>query len=293
MVRKSCGCLVVSLVGVLGVIAVGITLLVRPDIRFLTGHTLSRLTDGVDLSPVSYTADQLTPRALSELEADGAVTCDRSLLLVNGDHPVEASALPALGEYGDTGVWMACCAMDAYRALSEAVKEQTGQGLLISSSYRNASEQADVYAEDSSVAALPGESEHETGLALDVYVPLFAGDGFLKSEAGQFVNRDCWRYGFIIRYPLFKKGETGIRFEPWHLRYVGAPHAEVISRNGWTLEEYIERLQPGQYYEACGYVISRQAGQTLSIPNGLTELTVSPDNTGHTIVTGKLPAENG
>lgn len=293
MIRKSCGCLVVSLVALVGVVAVGAALLLRPDIRFAAGQCLSRLTDGVELQQVSYSADQLTERTLTDLQSDPAVVCDRSLLLVNGTYPVEASLLPEQGEYRDTGVWMAACAMDAYHSLSEAVKTQTGQDLLISSAYRSAAEQQEVYAEDSSVAALPGQSEHETGLALDVYVPLFAGDGFLKSDAGQFVNRECWRYGFIIRYPLFKKSVTGIRFEPWHLRYVGAPHAEIITHNGWALEEYIGRLQPGIYYQACGFVITRQAGDTLALPDGLTGLTVSPDNTGHTIVTGRLPADNG
>lgn len=96
------------------------------------------------------------------------------------------------------------------------------------------------------------------------------------------------KYGFIIRYPLFKKHITGIRFEPWHIRYVGLPHSEIIYKERLTLEEYIESLEVGRYYRFKNYYISRQQGEKLLIPSNLTDVVVSPDNTGFYIITGRI-----
>ena len=52
----------------------------------------------------------------------------------------------------------------------------------------------------------------------------------------------------IIRYPEGKEDVTGIGFEPWHIRYVGIPHAKIMYRNNWTLEEYYENLEVGDFY---------------------------------------------
>lgn len=163
-----------------------------------------------------------------------------------------------------------------------------GDNLFVMSHYRNEQEQKYLYEEDNNTAALPGASEHQTGLALDVYVKGYAGSGFLKSEAGQYVNKNSWKYGFIIRYPLFKKHITGIRFEPWHIRFVGLPHSEIIYKEGLTLEEYISSLGVGNFYKYKNYYISRQEGDKLLIPYHLKEVMLSPDNTGCYIITGML-----
>ena len=90
--------------------------------------------------------------------------------------------------------------------------------------------------------ALPGCSEHQTGLAIDLgkaagYIdfirPAFPYDGV----CGRF-RRLAARYGFIERYQRGKEEVTGISAEPWHFRYVGAPHAQLMETNGLCLEEY-------------------------------------------------------
>ena len=68
---------------------------------------------------------------------------------------------------------------------------------------------------------------------------LFRSDSGL---CGRF-RRLAARYGFILRYPAGKEAVTGIAHEPWHFRYVGAPHALIIEESGWTLEEYIAHLR--------------------------------------------------
>lgn len=114
----------------------------------------------------------------------------------------------------------------------------------------------------------------------------FAGQGFLKSKAGQFVNSESWKYGFIIRYPSYGKSSTGIKFEPWHIRYVGKPHAAIIYNDRLTLEKYIDSLKKGEWYAADGYLISRQElGEKVNMPKSYSSAVISPDNTGCYIIT--------
>jgi D-alanyl-D-alanine carboxypeptidase len=96
----------------------------------------------------------------------------------------------------------------------------------------------------SQTVTVPGSSEHEVGLALDItcdsYPSLDAGFG--DTEAGKWIAANGGDYGFILRYPLGKEYITGIEYEPWHFRYVGSDAAHVITDEGITLEEFWERL---------------------------------------------------
>ncbi len=228
--------------------------------------------------------------SLSEIQDDNKFTLDQSMMLINTEYLLPDNFVPQISEYKDSTVYMNDCILDAYAALSADVKKKTGNKLYVSSSVRSAEEQEALYAEDPLTATLPGASEHQSGLALDVYVAYYAGDGFLKSPSGRFVNSHAHEYGFIIRYPSYGENITGIRFEPWHIRYVGAPHAQIIYKNSMTLEEYIASLKVGNIYLFDGYLISRQevSDGKILIPNGCSEYTISPDNTGYYIVTGKL-----
>ena len=84
----------------------------------------------------------------------------------------------------------------------------------------------------------PGASEHQTGLALDVSTTGTLEQSFAATPAGLWLAAHAHRYGFIIRYPQNKTHLTGIIYEPWHLRYVGAPHAAIMHENNLALEEY-------------------------------------------------------
>lgn len=86
-------------------------------------------------------------------------------------------------------------------------------------------------------SARPGHSEHQSGLAFDLNS---VDDSFAYTPEGQWVNNNCYKYGFILRYPQTKQGITGYKYEPWHLRFVGKELAEKLYNNGdWiTLEEY-------------------------------------------------------
>lgn len=82
--------------------------------------------------------------------------------------------------------------------------------------------------------AVPGTSEHQTGLALDVSK---------TQKIYDWVGENSWKYGFIVRYPDDKMDITGIIYEPWHLRYVGKELAKDIYESGLCLEEYLQALK--------------------------------------------------
>lgn len=90
--------------------------------------------------------------------------------------------------------------------------------------------------------ARPGTSEHQLGLAVDIidehYPRLDEGQEETATQA--WLMENCWRYGFILRYPNGTTDVTGIIYEPWHYRYVGTYYAEKITRLGVTLEEFLE-----------------------------------------------------
>lgn len=246
--------------------------------------------EGLEAYRVLFPASKTVP--LEDIETGSLYIVDNALLLINEDHPIADDFVSSAAEYKNSGVQMAQEMHDSYEALALAVSDKVGDRLYVSSAARDSNKQESLYLDDPTVAAKPGCSEHEAGLALDVYVDGFSGSAFLKSEAGRFVNNHCHRYGFIIRYPVFGEHITGIPFEPWHIRFVGAPHATVIKKNGWTLEEYISLLEPDCVYKIDGYYVSRQTVKdgSLCIPYHCHNVHISPDNTGHYIVTGRLGA---
>ncbi len=93
-------------------------------------------------------------------------------------------------------------------------------------------------------ATVPGYSEHQIGLALDITSSTYytLDEGFGETKAGLWLKEHCDEYGFILRYPAGKEYITGIQYEPWHFRYVGKEAASVIMERDITLEEFLEEL---------------------------------------------------
>lgn len=89
-------------------------------------------------------------------------------------------------------------------------------------------------------SAKPGQSEHQTGLAFDINSTRWA---FAESREAKWLAENCWKYGFIIRYPKGKEDITGYVYEPWHIRYVGKEQAQKIKDSGLCLEEYLEQIK--------------------------------------------------
>ncbi|HZG75871.1 MAG TPA: M15 family metallopeptidase [Paenibacillus sp.] len=92
-------------------------------------------------------------------------------------------------------------------------------------------------------SAYPGQSEHQTGLAMDVSaasVNYALEEAFGETAEGIWLAENAPSFGFIIRYPQNKEDITGYKYEPWHLRYLGVDIAEFVTEQGLTLEEFLE-----------------------------------------------------
>lgn len=232
----------------------------------------------------AYTEEN-APCTYEELIACENVIVDESLLLINQTHKIKDGDTFDITEYKDSGVLMNSCIHSAYAELSSDVKEKFSEKLYVMSAYRTKEEQLQAIAEEGEKAAGVDESEHRAGLALDVYVKYYAGAAFLQTDTGKYVNSECYKYGFIIRYPKYGEKITGIGYEPWHIRYVGHPHAEIIMTNKITLEEYIESLELGKLYTYGDHIITKQDPEDMTLPQSFESAVVSPDNAGNIIVT--------
>lgn len=91
------------------------------------------------------------------------------------------------------------------------------------------------------LVALPGASEHQTGLAIDfAYYEngIYNDDVKENDKEAIWLKNNAWKYGFVLRYPKGKENVTGYNFEPWHFRFVGLKLAKYLFKNDLTLEEY-------------------------------------------------------
>lgn len=120
-----------------------------------------------------------------------------------------------------------------------------GLNLWVCSGFRSYSYQDQLYnsyvARDGKAAAdtysaRAGHSEHQTGLALDINM---ASDAFIGTPEAKWIAANCYKYGFILRYPQGKQNITGYKYEPWHVRYLGTETAKAVYDSELTLEEYL------------------------------------------------------
>jgi len=182
--------------------------------------------------------------------------------------------------------------LDAVKALFAGAKKAGFDSLFVSSGYRNADKQAQLYntTMDKSFVQPPGHSEHQLGLAADISVNGVGQTNMAATPEGQWLSQNSWQYGFLLRYPEGKADITGIAYEPWHFRYVGQPHARYCYENNLCLEEYIKFLcDSGGYSLTLEEVTYSVFYETPcdGIINMLTDknFEVSGDNTGGYIVT--------
>lgn len=182
-----------------------------------------------------------------------------SLVLINEVHPLDTEYRPELAEIVE-GKFVDKRIMDELTAmLEDAVNE--GMNMYICSAYRDYEEQRQVfnttmvdwinqgkspleaYEETKISVAVPGTSEHASGLALDIVSAQYGELDEKQAETAEakWLAENCWKYGFILRYPPEKSAVTGIIFEPWHYRYVGKDAAKEIKEKDITLEEYLSQ----------------------------------------------------
>ena len=97
------------------------------------------------------------------------------------------------------------------------------------------------YIKAATIVAIPGSSEHQTGLAVDIVDRYyeFMNESLADTELSKWMKENCAQYGFILRFPDGKQDITGIMFEPWHYRYVGIEAATYIMEKELCLEEFV------------------------------------------------------
>lgn len=156
----------------------------------------------------------------------------------------------------------------AYPDLQDMMDDCRSEGLqpLICSSYRTMEKQIRLFknkvseylsqgysqekAEEAAgeLVAIPGTSEHQLGLALDIVdvSNQLLDESQENTPVQKWLMQNSWKYGFILRYPNDKSEITGISYEPWHYRYVGKEAAKEIYESGICLEEYLEGYFPVQ-----------------------------------------------
>ena len=189
---------------------------------------------------------------------------DNYLMLVNKEYYLPAGYIPkdlvrADVEYsfGEEIVEKALMRKDAAAALEEMFQAAAAEGieLFAVSGYRSYSRQEQVFNNEVAqkgneaameAVALPGQSEHQTGLTMDISsrsVNLELTQDYELTDEGRWLAENAHKYGFILRYPKGKEEITGYKFEPWHFRFVGKTYSKIIYDKNLTLEEYFELVK--------------------------------------------------
>lgn len=204
-------------------------------------------------------ANELT-KGENESETDTLSADDWQLVLVNKQHPVPKDYSFTLGTITGNMKCDVRIIDDLMEMLQAASKD--GISLMICSPYRDYNRQTvlfnrkidyymnkgysymEAYKIASMSVTVPGASEHQIGLALDIVSDTYTtlDTGFGETSAGMWLRENGSQYGFILRYPLGKEYITGIQYEPWHFRYVGKKAAQAIMSQDITLEEFLEDL---------------------------------------------------
>ncbi len=173
------------------------------------------------------------------------INCNKFYHLAKDYDPGEIVTIPTTYAFGTQKIEKTT--YEAYLNMWQAAKEENIH-LMVNSSYRSYEEQEEIYnnykssyGEDyaNKYAAKPGYSEHQTGLALDIFsLDNTSTKTFVNSAAFTWLTNNAYKYGFILRYPLDKENITGYSFESWHYRYVGKDVAKYIQENNITYDEY-------------------------------------------------------
>jgi len=158
------------------------------------------------------------------------------------------------------GIQLAKPAAKAIKLMATALKAAGAGTLTLSSTYRSYNTQVAVHAKDvaalglvagENLAARPGYSEHQTGLAADLSA---VGQGcvvrvcFAQTKAGKWLAANAWQYGWILRYPDGRTATTGYQFEPWHYRYVGPELSTQMHTLGVAVLEDFFKLPAAANY---------------------------------------------
>ena len=188
------------------------------------------------------------------IDTEPAPYKNTNLILVNKYYYLDNNYVPdnleiINKEYSTDKKQLVQVAKEAFESLSKEAKKE-GYIIKVMSSYRNYNYQKNLYNKYVKIdgieiadtySARPGYSEHQTGLAIDVFNDKEAYTNFEKTKEFIWMQEHAHEYGYILRFPKGKEQETGYQFESWHYRYVGTKAAYYIKKNNITLEEFIAK----------------------------------------------------
>ena len=228
---------------------------VNPDAAEI--DNMISVTEILDSNEAQITSSETVEE--TNQDRDGEISFDSDdwkLVLVNKQHPIPEDYEFELGTISGS---MKC----DERVISPLVEmlraaKDDGVNLIVCSPYRDIDRQTmlfgnkvdrymdggmsymDAYNLASQAVTVPGSSEHQIGLAVDIITDGYStlDEGFGETAAGKWLAENSAQYGFILRYPAGKEEITSIEYEPWHFRYVGTDAASVITDNGICLEEF-------------------------------------------------------
>ena len=203
-------------------------------------------------------ADWSFPVPLTDCVSSYAILVNNHNMLSEKDIPSPLVVIKGVKKATSAEIKLEATAAEALYAMFAGAAAE-GYTLYLKSGYRAYSTQKTIYynhlestgGKDDGYVAIPGTSEHQTGLCADILNaewadtdrhPKMNGD-FKNTKEAAWMKAHCAEYGFILRYPEDQEDETEIAFEPWHFRYVGTKVASYIMEAGMTLERFTEEWQ--------------------------------------------------
>ncbi len=246
------------------------------------------------------------PASVVELKLTQDDLHQGSLILVNEEKeylfPIQPQLVPLKMDSGyiaenQTQQLHAKAADALKRMLLHCEEESGGETVRITETFRSYEMQEQLFKKGTGEPR-PGHSEHHTGYAVDLGMQ----EAFEGTKAWNWLAEHCTQYGFILRQGANKTAAAGVCKEPWHFRYAGVPHAALMEKMGFDMEEYVAWLRDYPWdgshlhcifgetkYEI--YFVPAGEGKTLAPVPGGYEYTVSGNNEDGFIVT--VVRENG
>ncbi len=237
------------------------------------------------------------PLYIKELSSDLNQLVNRDNLMEKKDTPQDLVNIK-VRKASSTPIQARLVCAEALEKLFAAA-EADGITLYAKSGYRSFQTQETMYhnrleknkGKDDAFVAYPGASEHQTGLAVDVVNMQYATSpgmnaGFYDSKEGKWLEANCTRFGFVIRYPKDKEAITNIQYEPWHIRYVGVNIAKYMTEQNLCHEEFTDEWKAafaeyeskgGSYESALQFENMAKAPQIneQELDNGDTEISIN------------------
>lgn len=228
---------------------------VTEEVRETADITLYPISSGAEGEVAGMIWEEASPGAPIE-GRDSFMADDWRLILLNKQHPIPDDYVFPIGNINDEQqcderiipelkeMFTAAAADGVYLVFASPYRTHSRQEMLfdtrVSELMEGGMSFSEAYSTASQTIMIPGSSEHQVGLAIDITTGTYdrLDVGFADTDGGKWLAAHCHEYGFILRYPKDREEITGVGFEPWHFRYVGKEAAGIIMENDLTLEEF-------------------------------------------------------